>query len=161
MLGVEWLSREFDELASSSRFERGLRGVIFAVSDDHPGSTAISVVRLIGSAVSAFLRNALDTSPQGRRRLPAMRWLTIAHAEKPQTWRPGSSLAEKYPKLCAWSKKHREPHLLPLPRSTTNTQSTNMLERINQELKRRPTSCDLSQEPAPAADPCLASNPRD
>ena len=129
--------------------QRGLFGVEFVVSDDHEGlKGAISEV-LPGAAWQRcyvhFLRNALDYVPRkvdddclqelrwiyDRRELAEVRgdiaqWLT--------KWQG------KYPKLCDWAEDNIEETLtyyrLPFAHHK-HMKSTNMLERLNQELKRR------------------------
>lgn len=129
--------------------ERGLCGVEFVVSDDHPGLKK-AIAEVLPEAVWQrcyvhFLRNAVDHLPrkadddclnelrwlyhrqdleEARRALAA--WLTKWHA--------------KYPKLCDWVEENIEEtfSFYRLPREHhKHLRSTNMLERINQELKRR------------------------
>ena len=152
VLGVEMANRE----SSTSWKEfllglkrRGLRGVIFAVSDDHPGlKRAISEVlpeAFWQRCYVHFLRNALDYLPRkvADDCLIELRWLyDRRNAEEARRdlaawlvrWQ------EKYPKLYAWVEENIEETLTfyRLPREHhKHPKSTNMLERINQELKRR------------------------
>ena len=50
-----------------------------------------------------------------------------------------SDWQEKYPRLCAWVEENIEETLTfyRLPRDHKHLKSTNMLERLNQEIKRR------------------------
>src|SRR6201984_928607 len=129
--------------------ERGLFGVEFVVTDDHPGLKQAIREVLPGAAWQRcyvhFLRNALDHLPRkladdclqelrwiyDRRELAEARrdfaaWLTKWHA--------------KHSKLCDWVEENIEETLtyyrLPLAHHK-HMKSTNMLERFNQELKRR------------------------
>ena len=115
--------------------KRGLSGVEFVVSDDHAGLKA-AIREVLQEAVWQrcyvhFLRNALDYVPRKvdddaevRRDIAA--WLGKWQA--------------KYPKLCAWVEENIEETLsyyrLPLAHHK-HMKSTNMLERLNQEIKRR------------------------
>ena len=129
--------------------KRGLSGVEFAVSDDHAGLKAAIREVLPEAAWQRcyvhFLRNALDYVPRkgdddclqelrwfyGRRELTEVRRDIAAWLAKWQA---------KYPKLCAWVEENIEETLtyyrLPLPHHK-HMKSTNMLERLNQEIKRR------------------------
>jgi putative transposase len=80
---------------------------------------------------------------QGRRRLPELRWFydrrDLAEVRRDlATWL--AKWQTKYAKLCAWVEDNIEETLtyyrLPLPHHK-HMKSTNMLERLNQELKRR------------------------
>jgi putative transposase len=129
--------------------QRGLRGVEFAVSDDHPG-----LKRAIGELLPDaawqrcyvhFLRNALDYLPRkadddcltelrwlyGRRDLAEARRDLLAWLEK---WQG------KYGKLCDWAEENIEQtftfYRLP-QQHHKHLKSTNMLERLNEEIKRR------------------------
>ena len=129
--------------------KRGLSGVEFAVSDDHADLKAAIREVLPEAAWQRcyvhFLRNALDYVPRkgdddclqelrwfyGRRELTEVRRDIAAWLAKWQA---------KYPKLCAWVEENIEETLtyyrLPLPHHK-HMKSTNMLERLNQEIKRR------------------------
>jgi putative transposase len=152
VLGVEMANRE----SSTSWKEfllglktRGLRGVIFAGSDDHPGLKR-AIMEVLPEAYWQrcyvhFLRNALDYLPRkgGDDCLVELRWLydrrDAAEARRDLAawllrWQ------EKYPKLCAWVEENIEETFTfyRLPREHHNhLKGTNMLERINEELKRR------------------------
>jgi putative transposase len=152
ILGVELAGRE----STSSWREfllglkaRGLHGVRLAVSDDHPG-----LKRALGEVLSEaawqrcyvhFLRNALDHLPRKANDdcLTELRWLyelrSAAEARlQLRAWIEKWAL--KHPKLCAWVEEnieetwtfYRSPH-----EHHKHLKSTNLLERLNQEIKRR------------------------
>ena len=129
--------------------ERGLKGVDLVVSDDHAGlKRAISEV--LSEAVWQrcyvhFLRNATDQLPRKGDDdcLRELRWLydrrDIVEGRKDLAgWL--SRWQEKYPKLCDWVEEEIEETLsfyrLPL-RHHKHLKSTNMLERLNEEIRRR------------------------
>ncbi len=128
---------------------RGLRGVEMVVSDDHEG-----LRRAIGELFPEagwqrcyvhFLRNALDHLPRTADRdcLTELRWIyERQNAEEArrdlQAWL--QRWAGRYPKLCDWVEANIEETLTfyRLPREHhKHLKSTNMLERLNQEIKRR------------------------
>jgi len=129
--------------------ERGLQGVEFVVSDDHAGlKKAISEV-LCESAWQRcyvhFLRNALDYLPRKADDdcLQELRWiydrrdLQEAHRDL-AAW--VTKWQEKYPKLVDWVENNIGETLsfYRLPRAHhKHMKSTNMLERLNEEIKRR------------------------
>ena len=93
-----------------------------------------------------FLRNALDHLPRKADDdcLKELRWLYDRRRPgggAPATWRPGSEAWQgKYPKLCDWVEANIEETLTfyRLPRQHhKHLKSTNMLERLNEEIKRR------------------------
>jgi len=152
VLAVEWANRES---ASSWRDflvqlkERGLRGVKCCVSDDHPG-----LKRAIGEVLPEalwqrcyvhFLRNALDHLPRKADDdcLTELRWLYDRHDVSEARADLGKWLAKwagKYPRLCVWVETNIEETwtFYRLPREHhKHLKSTNMLERLNQEFKRR------------------------
>ena len=120
VLGVEMANRE----SSTSWKEflvglkrRGLRGVIFAVSDDHPGLKR-AIMEVVPEAYWQrcyvhFLRNALDYLP---RKVADVCLVGIELAFDPPTPRKlGGDLAgwllcrkQKYPRLCAWVEENIE-----------------------------------------------------
>jgi putative transposase len=129
--------------------QRGLFGVELVVSDDHSGLKA-AIREVLPEAVWQrcyvhFLRNALDYVPRkvdddclmelrwfyDRRDLAEVRRDLVAWLAKWQA---------KYPKLCGWVEDNIEETLtyfrLPLAHHR-HMKSTNMLERLNQEIKRR------------------------
>jgi putative transposase len=152
ILGVEMANRE-----SSTSWKdfllalkaRGLRGVILAVSDDHPGLKR-AIMEVLPEAYWQrcyvhFLRNALDYLPRkvADDCLVELRWLyDRRNAEEARRDLTAWLLRwqEKYPKLCAWVEDNIEQTLTfyRLPREHhKHLKSTNMLERINEELARR------------------------
>jgi len=128
---------------------RGLRGVEFVVSDDHPGLKR-AIAEVIPEAVWQrcyvhFLRNARDHLARKAVDdcMQELRWLydrrDLAEAQKDlaqwlERW------AAKYPKLCEWVEENIGETLtfyqLPLQHHK-HMKSTNMLERLNEEIKRR------------------------
>ena len=128
---------------------RGLVGVEYVVSDDHPGLRQAIREVLPEAAWQRcyvhFLRNALDDVPRkvDDDCLQELRWF-YDRRELGEVRRDLAAwLAKwqgKYPKLCAWVEDNVEETLtyyrLPLAHHK-HMKSTNMLERLNQELKRR------------------------
>ena len=162
-LGIDWEGRrqvlavELANRESASSWkefllglkERGLSGVEFAVSDDHAGLKK-AIAEVLPEAVWQrcyvhFLRNALDHMPRKRDDdcLQELRWLydrrDLSEARRDlaawlQRWQG------KYPKLTDWVEDSIEETLAfyRLPRQHhKHLKSTNMLERYNQEIKRR------------------------
>ncbi|MBV8242212.1 MAG: IS256 family transposase [Hyphomicrobiales bacterium] len=143
--------------------ERGLFGVEFVVSDDHEGlKGAISEV-LPGAAWQRcyvhFLRNALDYVPRkvDDDCLQELRWIydrrELAEVRRDiAQWL--TKWQGKYPKLCDWAEDNIEETLtyyrLPLGHHK-HMKSTNMLERLNQEVKRRTHVVRIF----PSAESCL------
>lgn len=129
--------------------ERGLTGVQFVVSDDHPGLKA-AIREVLPQAwwqrcYVHFLRNTLDPLPRQADDgcLQELRWMyerrDVEEARrdlKPWLEKWGG----KYPKLCAWMEGNIEEtwtfYRLPVAHHK-HLKSTNLLERFNQELKRR------------------------
>jgi putative transposase len=152
VLGVELANRES---ASSWRDflldlkQRGLHGVELVVSDDHPGLRR-ATMEVLQEAVWQrcyvhFLRNALDHLPRRGDDdcLQELRWIynrrTIEEARRDlASWL--ARWQAKYPKLCDWVEANIEETLtfyrLPLTHHK-HMKSTNMLERQNEEIKRR------------------------
>jgi putative transposase len=128
---------------------RGLHGVEFVVADDHAGLRAALREVLAEAAYQRcyvhFLRNALDYVP---RRvdddcLQELRWL-YDRRDLPEARRDLAAwLAKwsgKYPKLTGWIEENIDETLTfyRLPRQHhKHLKSTNMLERLNEEIKRR------------------------
>ena len=129
--------------------ERGLTGVEFVVSDDHAGLRQAIVEVLPEAAWQRcyvhFLRNALDYVPRkvDDDCLRELRWLydrrDFAEARRDlAAWL--AKWQATYPKLCGWVEEHIEETLTfyRLPRQHhKHLKSTNLLERLNEEIKRR------------------------
>ena len=152
ILGVEQANRESttswkDFLLSLKK--RGLSGVRLTITDDHAGLKK-AVREVLPEAVWQrcyvhFLRNAMDHLPRKADDdcLQELRWIydrrdsAEAHLDL-QAWiqRWGS----RYPKLVDWVEDQIEETFTfySFPRAHhKHIKSTNMLERFNQELKRR------------------------
>ena len=129
--------------------ERGLFGVEFVVSDDHEGLRQ-AIREVLSGAVWQrcyvhFLRNALGHLPRKLADdcLQELRWI-YDRRELVEVRRDIAAwLAKwqaKHSKLCDWVEENIEETLtyyrLPLAHHK-HMKSTNMLERFNQELKRR------------------------
>lgn len=152
ILGVELANKESQ--SSWKQFllrlrERGLRGVDLVVSDDHAGLRA-AIREVLPEApwqrcYVHFLRNALDHLPRRRDDdcLRELRWL-YDRRDATEARRDLSSWLlkwqDKYPKLCDWVETNIEETLtfyrLPAQHHK-HLKSTNMLERLNEEIKRR------------------------
>jgi putative transposase len=152
ILAVELASREslssWKELLASLR-QRSLHGVEFVVSDDHAGLRR-AIQETLPEAVWQrcyvhFLRNALDYLPRKADDdcLQELRW--IYDRRDAQEARQDLSAwllkwGKRYGKLCAWVEENIEETLsfYRLPRQHhKNLKSTNMLERLMEEIKRR------------------------
>jgi len=152
VLGVELANRESrsswrDFLVGLQK--RGLSGVEYVVSDDHAGLKA-AIREVLSQAAWQrcyvhFLRNALDYVPRkvDDDCLMELRWFydrrDLAEVRRDiAQWL--AKWQGKYPKLTNWVEENVEETLtfyrLPLPHHK-HMKSTNMLERLNQELKRR------------------------
>lgn len=129
--------------------ERGLHGVQLAVSDDHAGLKR-AIMETLPEAhwqrcYVHFLRNALDYLPrkQADDCLVELRWIYDRHdAEEARqdltAWL--GRWQDKHPKLCAWVEANIDETFAfyRLPRAHhKHLKSTNLLERLNQEIKRR------------------------
>jgi len=152
VLGVELANREsrssWREFLISLK-ERGLRGVEFVVSDDHDGLKKAVAECLSGAAWQRcyvhFLRNAIDHLPRKRDDdcVAELRWLYDRRQLKEakadiKAWI--EKWQARYPKLVAWVEDNIEETLTyyRLPSAHhRNLKSTNMLERFNEEIKRR------------------------
>ena len=152
VLGVELANRESrsswrDFLQSLRR--RGLRGVELVITDDH-GGLKKAIVEVLPEAAWQrcyvhFLRNALDYLPRKADDdcLMELRWLydrrnmTEAREDLAAWLRKWQA---RYPKLCNWVEEHIEEtftfYRWPLAHHK-HLKSTNMLERLNEEIKRR------------------------
>jgi putative transposase len=128
---------------------RGLYGVEFVVSDNHEGLKGAIREVLPGAVWQRcyvhFLRNALDYVPRkvDDDCLQELRWIydrrDLAEVRRDiAQWL--AKWQGKYPKLCDWVEDNIEETLtyyrLPLVHHK-HMKSTNMLERFNQEIKRR------------------------
>lgn len=129
--------------------ERGLTGVEFVVSDDHAG-----LKKAIGEVLTEaawqrcyvhFLRNALDYLPRNANDdcLQELRWMYDRRDLQEATRDLAAWIAKwqgKYPKLVDWVESHIGETLsfYRLPRAHhKHLKSTNMLERLNEEIRRR------------------------
>lgn len=162
-LGVDWEGRrqilavELANRESRSSWkdflvglkERGLHGVEYVVADDHAGLRA-AVREVLPDAwfqrcYVHFLRNALDHLPRKADDdcLQELRWIydrrELSEAKSDlaawlRKWSP------RYPKLTSWAEETIEETFTfyRLPRQHhKHMKSTNMLERFNEEIKRR------------------------
>ena len=126
-----------------------MSGVEFVVSDDHSGLrkavTEILPMAAWQRCYVHFLRNALDHLPRKADDdcLKELRWLydrrCFEEAKRDlAAWL--SKWQATYPKLCDWVEENIEETLtyyrLPLQHHK-HLKSTNMLERINEEIRRR------------------------
>jgi putative transposase len=152
MLAVEMANRESQ--SSWKEFlvklkERGLRGVVMVVSDDHPAlKRAISEVlpaAMWQRCYVHFLRNALDYLPRKADDdcLTELRWIYERRNVEEARRDLGAWLTKwgsRYPRLCEWVEGNIEETLTfyRMPQAHhKHMKSTNMLERLNEELKRR------------------------
>jgi putative transposase len=152
VLGVDLANREsatsWRDFLHSLK-QRGLSGVEFVISDDHRGLRA-SIQECLTEAVWQrcyvhFLRNALDHLPRKADDdcLTELRWLydrrdldeaRVDLAAWLKKW------SGKYAKLCDWVEDNIEETFSFYRQPRTHhkhVRSTNMLERLNEELKRR------------------------
>ncbi len=152
VLGVELANRESasswkDLLLSLKR--RGLHGVEFVVSDDHAGLRK-AIAEVLSEAVWQrcyvhFLRNALDYLPRKADDdcLMELRWIYDRRNLEEAQRDVGVWLAKwsaRYPKLCSWVEENIQETLsfYRLPRQHhKHLKSSNMLERLMEEFKRR------------------------
>ena len=152
VLGVELANRE--STTSWKQFigglrERGLHGVELVVSDNHQGLRRAVIETLPEAAWQRcyvhYLRNALDYLPRksGEACRQELRWLyhrrDVTEARRDlAAWL--NKWQGKYPRLCNWVEESIEEtwtfYDLPLEHHK-HMKSTNMLERINEEIKRR------------------------
>lgn len=162
-LGIGWdgrrhvLSVELANRESASSWkdhlvrlkERGLHGVRLAASDDHAGLKR-AIMETLPEAYWQrcyvhFLRNALDYLPRKQTDdcLTELRWLYDRHTAEEARRDLTQWLArwqDQHPKLCAWVEANIDETFAfyRLPREHhKHLKSTNMLERLNQEIKRR------------------------
>ena len=162
-IGVNWdgrrcvLSTELANRESTSSWtqflrglkNRGLNGVELVVSDSHEGLKK-AIMATFPEAVWQrcyvhFLRNALDHLPRKGDHdcLMELRWLydrrDVAEAQRDlSAWL--AKWESKYPKLCDWAESNIGEtftfYRLPFQHHK-HMRSTNMLERVNEEIKRR------------------------
>jgi transposase-like protein len=152
ILGVELAGRES---ATSWRGfllglkQRGLHGVRLAISDDHPGLRR-AIAEILPEAAWQrcyvhFLRNALDHLPRKANDdcLTELRWLYDLRDSAEARHHLRAWLGKwtaKHPRLVAWVEQNIEETwtFYRQPREHhKHLKSTNLLERFNQELKRR------------------------
>ncbi len=152
ILGVETANREsrstWKDFLARLR-DRGLHGVEFVVSDDHDGLRKAIREVLKEAAWQRcyvhFLRNALDHIPRRADDdcLQELRWLYDRRNIDEARADLAAWLARwqsKYPKLTDWAEDHIEETwtFYRLPRQHhRHLKSTNMLERLNEEIRRR------------------------
>lgn len=152
VLGVDLVNRESTSSWKDFMLSlkgRGLRGVEMVVSDDHAGLRKSIAEVFPESAWQRcyvhFLRNALDYLPRKADDdcLRELRWLydrrDLGEARKDlASWL--KRWQDKYPKLCNWAEENIEEtfsfYRLPLGHHK-HLKSTNMLERLNEEIRRR------------------------
>lgn len=139
---------------------RGLHGVEFIVSDDHAGLRK-AIAEVLSEAVWQrcyvhFLRNALDYLPRKADDdcLMELRWIydrrNLEEAQRDVAlWL--AKWSARYPKLCNWVEENIPETLsfYRLPRQHhKHMKSTNMLERLNEEIKRRTLVIRIFPNPA-------------
>jgi len=162
-VGIDWdgrrqiLSVEMANRESRSSWKdfllglraRGLHGVELVVADDHAGLRAAIREVLAEAAFQRcyvhFLRNALDYLPRKADDdcLQELRWLydrrSVEEARRDlAAW--VAKWGTRYPRLVAWVEETIEETLTfyRLPRQHhKHLKSTNMLERLNEEIRRR------------------------
>lgn len=152
VLGVELANRESRSSWKSflsGLVARGLRGVEFVVSDNHEGLKR-AIAEVLPSAdwqrcYVHFLRNARDhlSRKAGGECLTELRWIydrrSIEEAKKDladwiKRW------TDKHPRISAWVEDNIEETFafFCLPHAHfKHMRSTNLLERVNEEIKRR------------------------
>jgi len=129
--------------------KRGLRGVKLVISDAHEGLKQ-AVARVMAGATAQrcrvhWMRNALARVPKGQHTIVAaalrQAFLQPDHAGARQTWRHvADQLRDRWPKLGALMDASEADVLayMAFPaQHRTRLHSTNPLERLNKELKRR------------------------
>lgn len=128
---------------------RGLRGVELVISDDHEGLKKAIREALPEASWQRcyvhFLRNALDYLPRKADDdcLMELRWLYDRRSIEEVKMDLAAWLKKwesRYPKLCAWVEENIEETFTfyRWPKAHhKHLKSTNMLERLNQEIKRR------------------------
>jgi putative transposase len=129
--------------------ERGLRGVQLVASDDH-SALGKAIREALPEALWQrcyvhFLRNALDDLLRKGDDdcLTELRWIYERRTGQEARQDLATWLGRwngRYPKLCRWVEENNEEtlsfYVLPLAHHK-HLKSTNLLERLNEELKRR------------------------
>jgi putative transposase len=166
VLGVELANRESQTTWKDflrGLVERGLHGVEFVVSDDHEGIKHAAMQILPGTVWQRcyvhFLRNALDHLPRKADDdcLTELRWIYDRRTLPEARADLASWLARwqaKYAKLCDWAEENIEEtfSFFRLPQAHyKHMRSTNLLERFNEEIRRRTYVVRIF----PNADSCL------
>jgi transposase-like protein len=152
ILGVEMANRESQSAWRTflqGLRERGLSGVELVVADDHAGLRAAIREVLSEAAYQRcyvhFLRNALDHLPRKADDdcLQELRWLYDRRSVEEARRDLSAWIAKwegRYPRLVAWAEETIEETFTfyRLPRQHhKHLKSTNMLERLNEEIRRR------------------------
>jgi putative transposase len=131
-----------------SLMRRGLRGVKLVISDAHEGLKA-AVAKVLKASWQRcrvhFLRNALAYANKGQRQMVFALINTIFAQETPEAaheqWRiVTDQLRGKFPKLAAMmdAAEHEVLTFMDFPKEhRVKIHSTNVLERLNGEIKRR------------------------
>jgi transposase-like protein len=131
-----------------SLMRRGLRGVKLVISDAHEGLKA-AVAKVLKASWQRcrvhFLRNALAYANKGQRQMVFALINTIFAQETPEAaheqWRiVTDQLRSKFPKLAAMmdAAEHEVLTFMDFPKEhRVKIHSTNVLERLNGEIKRR------------------------
>jgi transposase-like protein len=163
VLAVELANREsqssWKDFLEALR-KRGLRGVQLVASDDHLGLRKAIREVLPEAAWQRcyvhFLRNTLDHLPRKADDdcLTELRWIYGRRTREEARQDLAAWLSKwgtRYPKLCSWVEENIEETLtfygLPLPHHK-HLKSTNLLERLNEELKRRTLVVGIFPNPA-------------
>jgi len=131
-----------------SLMRRGLRGVRLVISDSHEGikSAVSKVLKATWQRCRVhFMRNALAHVPKGQRAVVAALLRTVfaqdSEIDARNQWRSVSDqLRERFPKIAALmdSSEHEVLAHMAFPKShRQQIHSTNPLERLNAEIKRR------------------------
>jgi transposase-like protein len=152
ILGVEMANRESHSAWRTFLLglrERGLSGVELVVADDHAGLRA-AIREVLSEAADQrcyvhFLRNALDHLPRKADDdcLQELRWLYDRRSVEEARRDLAAWIAKwegRSPRLVAWAEETIEETLTfyRLPRQHhKHLKSTNMLERLNEEIRRR------------------------
>lgn len=151
VLGLQTMPSEAEPFWTQflrSLMRRGLRGVKLVISDAHEGLKA-AVAKVLSATWQRcrvhFLRNALAYANKGQRQMVFALINTIFAQETAETahaqWRVVSDqLREKFPRLAAMMDAAEQEVLsfMDFPKEhRVKIHSTNVLERLNGEIKRR------------------------